>query len=216
MANGGMRLVLRRDALRLVVDGGERCACAACARGDGWRPERCTEPSLSRDVMRLAAPLLDVMERARFELWLVILASAARAWNLEELRAANAEGVLEPFVLFEPGTSATLDAQALVEFLAERKRRLFPRDGRLVEAVRLAADGAFWCKPIESSRGVGEPAAPYVVAARRRAALAGARLPRRVRASRSGGTGALRPRHRQCQTRPVRLFRLAVGWRRAW
>lgn len=165
MTSEGKRLVLRRSALRAMGDDGLPCGCLHCVRNGGRRPERCLRPSLSRDVLVLAAPYLDVMALARFELWLAILASAARAWN-------TGAGAATPFALADAATGERLDVGALVEHLAERKRLLFPDDDRVVERVELAETGAFWCKPLGRGDRVEEPRGRYVLGfpARSRAA----------------------------------------------
>lgn len=134
---GGAELEL--DGIYAMLDDGTPRECECCVLSEGRKPKY-IPPSLTENVMEIAWPLLEGLERAPVRLWLELFRGAARAWNVAVARALGA-------------TVPTLgEPEVLVEVLAERKRQLFPDDFREVAEVRLTGIGDgmadLWCKPV--------------------------------------------------------------------
>ncbi len=134
--------ILERDEIAALEDDGSTPDCAACAYFEGRAPRWPERPSLSMNVLHLAAPLLERFDEAPRRVWLTMLELVAMAWN----RAV--EGGTAQVVVQAAPNGPEQDATKMLDAFARRKRELFPDDDRRIGEVRLSEKGELWCVPL--------------------------------------------------------------------
>ncbi|WP_373048576.1 hypothetical protein [Vulgatibacter sp.] len=150
MEKADRSVVLRLEQIFTLEDDGTEKECACCALVEGRTPKSRLGEPLSDRIFEIAYPILEVVGQGPYRAWLLLFLCAARGWNLAvEGDPAGSPGWLRATAvrITVIGTDQEIDAGPLILAMAERKRRVYPKDRRIVESLSFTEDGRLWCKP---------------------------------------------------------------------